>query len=70
MDKGLDAMFIHYGIRKEDMAIIEDICESNQIDFEWFKDEILKEYHEVKMRNQETEEITIQKIIEKALKNT
>lgn len=23
MDKGLDAMFIHYGIRREDMAIIK-----------------------------------------------
>lgn len=69
MDKGLDAMFIHYGIRREDMAIIKNICEDNEIDFDWFKDEILKEYHEIKMKNQETEEITIQKIIEKALKN-
>ena len=69
MDKGLDAMFIHYGIRREDMAIIKIICEANDIDFDWFKDEILKEYHEIKMKNQETEEITIQKIIEKALKN-
>ncbi|WP_322969532.1 DNA modification system-associated small protein [Faecalibacter sp. LW9] len=69
MDKGLDAMFIHYGIRREDMAIIKNICEANDIDFDWFKDEILKEYHEIKMKNQETEEITIQKIIEKALKN-
>ncbi|WP_158211149.1 DNA modification system-associated small protein [Myroides phaeus] len=69
MDKGLDAMFIHYGIRREDMAIIKNICEANEIDYDWFKDEILKEYHEIKMRNQETEEITIQKIIEKALKN-
>lgn len=69
MDKGLDAMFIHYGIRREDMAIIKNICETNDIDFDWFKDDILKEYHEIKMKNQETEEITIQKIIEKALKN-
>lgn len=69
MDKGLDAMFIHYGIRREDMAIIKNICEANEIDFDWFKDDILKEYHEIKMKNQETEEITIQKIIEKALKN-
>lgn len=69
MDKGLDAMFIHYGIRREDMEIIKNICEANEINFDWFKDEILKEYHEIKMKNQETEEIIIQKIIEKALKN-
>ncbi|QHC83876.1 hypothetical protein AS589_03250 [Empedobacter brevis] len=69
MNKGLDAMFMHYGIRKEDMIIIQEICEKHEVDFEWFKDSILKEYHEIKMKNQETEANLLQKIIENALKN-
>ena len=48
MNKGLDAMFMHFGIRSEDMAIIKNICEENNIEFEWFKDFILKEYHNLK----------------------
>lgn len=70
MNKGLDAMFMHYGIRKEDMLIIEKICIDNKIDFEWFKEFILREYHENKMKNQEIEPNTVQRIIENALKNT
>lgn len=67
MNKGLDSMFIHYGIRREDMEIIKNICEENAIDFEWFKDSILKEYHELKMSNEELESNVLQLIIEKAL---
>ncbi|MDM1137821.1 DNA modification system-associated small protein [Empedobacter sp. R132-2] len=69
MNKGLDATFMHYGIRKEDMIIIKEICDEHEVDFEWFKDSILKEYHEIKMKNQETEGNLIQKLIENALKN-
>ena len=53
MNKGLDAMFMNFGIRNEDMEIIKNICEEAQIDFDWFKDFILKEYHELKMKNED-----------------
>lgn len=69
MDKGLDAMFMNFGIRSEDMNIIKDICEENEIDFEWFKDYILKEYHELKTKNEEMDSKRLQKLIEKALTN-
>ena len=45
MAKGLDGMFVNYGIRKEDMNIIKTICEKNELDFDWVKEYILKEYH-------------------------
>lgn len=34
MAKGLDNKFLHYGIRKEDLSMIEAICDAEQIDFE------------------------------------
>lgn len=69
MNKGLDAMFMHFGIRSEDMAIIKNICEENNIEFEWFKDFILKEYHNLKMKNEDIDPKDLQKLLEKALSN-
>ena len=69
MNKGLDAMFMNFGIRNEDMEIIKNICEEAQIDFDWFKDFILKEYHELKMKSEDLDSKSLQKILEKALSN-
>lgn len=67
MNKGLDTLFMHYGIRREDMEIIRTVCEKHEVDFEWFKDEILKQYHEMRMKNEGIESHSLQKLIEKAL---
>ena len=32
MNKGIDNKFVHYGIRKEDLAMIEAICDAEGID--------------------------------------
>ncbi|WP_298076629.1 hypothetical protein [uncultured Alistipes sp.] len=45
MAKGIDPKFVHYGIRKDDLATIEAICEAESIDFNWLSEEILKAYH-------------------------
>lgn len=45
MTKGIDPKFVHYGIRKDDLAMIEAICETECFDFEWMSEEILKAYH-------------------------
>ncbi len=65
--KGLDITFVHYGIRKEDMDLIETLCTEHKLDFDWVKEDLLKEFHERKIRNQELDEKGIEKIIEKAL---
>jgi hypothetical protein len=67
INKGLDTTFIHYGIRKEDMEIIKNMCEEQQLDFEWLKENILKEYHSLKINNDDIDSKKIEKIIEKAL---
>lgn len=65
--KGLDTTFVHYGIRKEDMDLISVLCTEHQLEFEWVKEELLKEFHERKIRNQDIDEKALEKIIEKAL---
>lgn len=46
MKKSLDRTFLNYGIRQEDMQLIESACQSEGIDAEWLKDYILKPFHE------------------------
>ena len=65
--KGLDNTFVHYGIRNQDMSIIEVLCKTHQVDFEWVKEDLLKEFHEKKIRNQDIDDKGMEKIIEKAL---
>jgi hypothetical protein len=65
--KGLDTTFLHYGIRKEDMSLIEALCIEHQLEFDWVREELLKEYHEKKIRNQDIDEKSLEKVIDKAL---
>jgi len=65
--KGLDITFVHYGIRKEDISLIEALCTDHKLEFEWIKEDILKEFHERKIKNEDMDEKSIEKIIEKAL---
>ena len=65
-NKGLDITFVHYGIRKEDMNTIESLAKEQDIDIEWLK-ELIKSYHEKKIRNQDVEDKEIQKLIEEYL---
>ena len=65
--KGLDSLFVHYGIRKDDMATIEQLCENYKIDPEWVKENLLKTFHEKKIKNEELDEKALKKLMEKAL---
>ena len=67
MRKGIDSTFLHYGVRKEDMALIEQSCHDADIDPEWLKEYILKPYNEA--RNEEAvDDKKLRKILNKALK--
>jgi hypothetical protein len=50
--KGLDTTFLHYGIRRDDMGIIEALCTEHQLEFDWVKEKLLRGFHETKIRNQ------------------
>lgn len=67
MKKGLDRTFLHYGIRQEDMEIIEAATRDADIDAEWMKEYILKPYNEA--RNEEAvDDKKLRKILNNALK--
>ncbi len=62
MSKGIDQKFVHYGIRKDDLAMIENICMAEGIDPDWLSEEILKAYHAkrvdvIEMSDSDTEDI-------------
>lgn len=71
MAKGIDGVFLHYGVRKEDMTLIEQSCQENDIDANWLKEYILKPYNEE--RNNQgvltVDDKKLAKILKKALKN-
>lgn len=65
--KGIDQKFVHYGIRKEDLAMIEAICETEGINFDWLSEEILKAYHAKKVDAIEIDDATTEEIIRAAI---
>ena len=67
MNKGLDSSFVHYGIRKEDLAILENLAGKHQLDWDWILEWVLKPYHEQKTNNDNPDERILIKLIEKAL---
>lgn len=69
MKKGLDRCFLHYGIKQEDMNIIERACVDNDIDAEWVKENILKPYQDEKNNQNFVEEKKLTKIMKQALKH-
>ena len=67
MPQGIDRCFLHYGIRREDMNVIEQVCQSADIDVDWLKENILEPYNEE--RNKENvDERKLKSIINKALR--
>lgn len=68
MKKGVDRCFLNYGVRQDDMSIIESACMDNDIDAEWMKESILKAYH-IERNNQDfVDDKKVLKILKKALK--
>lgn len=67
MAKGIDQKFVHYGIRKEDLAMIESICDQEGIDFDWMSEEILKAYHAKKVDVIEIDDVSTEGIIRTAI---
>jgi hypothetical protein len=67
--KGIDSTFLHYGVRTEDMALIEQSCQDADINAEWLKESILKPYNEERNNQNVVEEKKLVKILKKALKN-
>ncbi len=67
--KAIDRTFLQYGVRKEDMELIEQTCQTNDIDAEWFKEYILKAYNDERNNQNFVEERKRTRILKTALKN-
>ncbi len=67
MAKGIDQKFVHYGIRRDDLYMIEAICAAEGIDFDWMSEEILKVYHAKRVEAIEVDDATTEDIIRAAI---
>lgn len=67
MKKGIDTTFVHYGIRKDDLSMIENICEEMEIDYEWLSQEVLKAYHAKKVDLIEMSDTDVEGIVRSAI---
>lgn len=65
--KGIDQKFVHYGIRRDDLSMIEAICDAEGVDFEWLSEEILKAYHAKKVDVIEIDDAATEEIIRVAI---
>lgn len=70
MKKGLDRTFLNYGIREDDMMLIDSACQSEGIDADWLKDCILKPFQDERNNQNEAnlDEKKVARILKKALK--
>ncbi len=66
-NRGIDQKFVHYGIRRDDLSMIEAICDAEEIDFHWLSEEILKAYHARKVDAIEIDDATTEEIIRTAI---
>lgn len=67
--KSIDSTFLHYGVQKSDMEIIEQACRDHEIDQQWLKDEILKPYNDLRNSSNSIDEKKIAKLVKKAIKS-
>ena len=67
MQRGIDQKFVHYGIRRDDLALIEAICEKYELDFDWVCEDILKAFHTQKVTAIEMSDIDTEEIIRAAI---
>ena len=67
MNKGIDTTFVHYGIRREDLDTIEQICQRHEVVFEWLKEELLRTYHTRRAESIEMSDDETSNIIEAAI---
>jgi hypothetical protein len=65
--KGLDSKLVHYGIREDDLLVLEKLAEKYNLDWDWVQEDILKKYHEKKTNDEITGERDIIKLIEAAV---
>lgn len=67
--EGLDNNFVNYGIRQDDLRIIDALCQQKNLNFDWIKEEILKEYHKKKVTNIDMTDSDTEVVINKALQD-
>jgi hypothetical protein len=65
--KDLDTTFIQYGIRKDDMVLVEMLSLKHGIDADWLRD-LLRALHKERAVQDDIDDKAIERVMEQALK--
>ena len=64
--KSIDTTFVQYGIRKDDMALLETLCVEYRIDVDWMR-ELLRTVHVERLKHEELDDKAVEKLMEQVL---
>jgi hypothetical protein len=66
--KGVENTFVQYGIRKDDLALLEILAQKHRVDFAWLQG-LFRSLNTEKLKHEEIDEKTIERLMESALAN-
>lgn len=66
--KGVDNTFVQYGVRKDDLALLEMLAQKHHVDFAWLQG-LFRSLNTEKLKHEEIDDKTIERLMESALAN-
>jgi hypothetical protein len=66
--KSIDNTFIQYGVRKDDLSILEILAEKHHLDFGWLQT-LFRSLNTEKLKHEDIDEKTVERLIESQLNN-
>lgn len=64
--KSIDATFVHYGIRKDDLQLIETLCAQHELNSDWVKG-LLESYQTAATQDKALDDGGFKKLLDKEL---
>ena len=66
--KGVENAFIQYGVRKDDLALLEILAQKHHVDFAWLQG-LFRSLNTEKLKHEEIDDKAIERLMESALAN-
>jgi hypothetical protein len=66
--KAVDNTFVQYGVRKDDLALLEMLAQKHHVDFAWLQG-LFRSLNTEKLKHEEIDDRTIERLMESALAN-
>lgn len=67
-NKSIDNTFVQYGVRKDDLAVLEILAQKHGIDFGWLQT-VFRGLNTEKLKHEDMDDKTVERLLESALEN-